>query len=108
MENSANTESQVTENSANTESRVIQNSANTESRVTKNSANMENWVIQDSVGRKAEEGKCATPCKRPTPQWCQRGITKIQKRRLQKMLQRELAEKKKRKSGTIGLTVYGP
>jgi hypothetical protein len=33
MENSANTERQVTHNSANMESRVTQNSANTENRV---------------------------------------------------------------------------
>jgi hypothetical protein len=67
----ANMESRVMENSANMESRVTENSANTESWVTKNSANIENWVMQDSGG-----------------------ITKTQKHRLQKMSQRELAEKK--------------
>jgi hypothetical protein len=97
MENSANTESQVMENSANTESRVTQNSANMESRVTKNSANMENWVMQDlggRGGRKSDEGKGAAPTKWPAPRLCPRGITKTQKCRLQKIRQRELAEKK--------------
>jgi hypothetical protein len=98
MENSTNTESQVTHNSASTERRVTQNSANTKSRVIQNSANMENRVMQDSgggggLGRKPEEGKVATPSKRPAPRWCPMGITKRKKRRLQKMCQRELAEK---------------
>jgi hypothetical protein len=96
MENLANMESQVTQNSATTESRVTQNLANMESRITKNSANMENRVMQDSGqgGRKPEEGNCATPSKSPVPRCCPRGITKTQKRRLQNMHQRELAEKK--------------
>jgi hypothetical protein len=59
----------------------------------KNSVNMENWVVQDSGGKKLEEGKGAAPSKRLAPRWCPRGIT-TQKRRLQKMCQRELAKKK--------------
>jgi hypothetical protein len=90
----ANTESWVMENSANTESRVMENSANTESRVTENLPNTENRVIQDSGGREPEVGKGAAPRKMPAPRWCPRGITKTQKRGLQKMRQRELAEKK--------------
>jgi hypothetical protein len=58
------------------------------------SANMENRVLQDSGGRKPKDEKGATPSKRPAPRWCQRGITKTQKCRLQKTCQRELAEKK--------------
>jgi hypothetical protein len=88
-------ESQVMENLANTENRVTQKLANTESRVLKNSANIENRVMQGSGARKLEEGKCAAPSKRPAPRWCPKGITKTQKHRLQKMRQRELAEKKK-------------
>jgi hypothetical protein len=65
-----------------------------ESWVTENSANTENRVMQDLGGRKLEEGKCVAPSKRPAPRWCPRGITNTQKRRLQKMRQRELAEKK--------------
>jgi hypothetical protein len=45
-------------------------------------------------GKKLEEGKGTGPSKRPAPRWCPRGITKTQKRRLQKMRQRELAKKK--------------
>jgi hypothetical protein len=56
-----------------------------ESRVTEDSANMENQVMQASGGRKLEEGKGAAPSKRLAPRWCPRGITKTQKRRLQKM-----------------------
>jgi hypothetical protein len=89
---------------ANMERRITENSANTESQIMENSANTKNWVMQDSRGNRLEEGKCAAPIKRPAP----RGITKMQKRRLQNMRQREFTEKKKRKSGTIVLTVYGP
>jgi hypothetical protein len=65
-----------------------------ESRVTENSANTENWVMQDSGGKKPEEGKGAAPRKRPAPWWWAWDITKTQKHKLQKMCQRELAEKK--------------
>jgi hypothetical protein len=82
------------ENSANTESRIVENSANTESQAMENSVNMENQVMQDSGGKKQEGGKGVAPRKRPAPRWCPRGITKTQKRRLQNMHQRELAEKK--------------
>jgi hypothetical protein len=78
-----------------------------ERRVIENSANMENRVMQDSGSKKPEEEKGATPSKRPAPRWCPRGITKTQKRRLQKMRQKELVKKKK-KSGIIGLIVYDP
>jgi hypothetical protein len=50
--------------------------------------------MQDSGDRKPKEGKGATPSKRPVPRWCPWSITKTQKHRLQKMRQRELAEKK--------------
>jgi hypothetical protein len=96
------------ENSANRESQVTQNSSNMESRVMEDSSNTKNWVIQDSGGRKPEEGKGAASSKRSAPPWCPKGITKTQKRRLQNMRQRELVEKKKRKSGTIGLIIYSP
>jgi hypothetical protein len=57
---------------------------------------MENQVIQDSRGKKLEEGKGATPSKR-------RGKTQIAERCVKESWPR----KKKRKSGTIGLTIYG-
>jgi hypothetical protein len=81
-------------NSANMESQVTQNSANMESKVTESSANTKNWVMQDSRGRKPEEGKGAAPSKRSVARWCPTGITKTQKCKLQKMCQRDLAEKK--------------
>jgi hypothetical protein len=65
--------------------------------------NIENWVAQELGGKKLEEGKGAAPSKRPAPRWCPRGITKTQKHRLQKMHQRELAEKKRR--GIVELLV---
>jgi hypothetical protein len=94
-ENSVTIESRGMEKSANTESWVTEKSANTESRVMENSANMKNWVMQDLGSRKLEEGKGSAPSKRPAPLWYPRDITKTQKCRLQKMRQRELAEKKK-------------
>jgi hypothetical protein len=94
MEKSTNMESQGTEKLTNTESQVTKKSANTESWVIKNLANTGNQVMQDSRSRKSEDGKGASPRKRPAPTWCPRGITKTQKHRLQKMRQRELAEKK--------------
>jgi hypothetical protein len=74
-----------------------------ESQVTENLIDIENRVIQDSGGKKPEEGRGVAPSKRPAPQWCLRGITKTQKRIMQKMHQRELAEKKK--GGRAGLFV---
>jgi hypothetical protein len=94
IENSANMESRVTENLANTESRVTQNSANTESWIREDLANTENRVMQDSGGRKPEEVRGAALSNRTAPRWCPMGITKTQKCRLQKLHQRELAEKK--------------
>jgi hypothetical protein len=80
-------ESRIRENLANTESQASENLANKESWVAENSVNMENRVIQDSGGKKPEEGKGAAPRKRPAPWWCLRGITKTRKHRLQKMRQ---------------------
>jgi hypothetical protein len=60
----------------------VENSANTDSWAMENLVNMEHQVMQDSGGKKPEEGKCAAPSKRPAPRWCPRGITKTQKRRL--------------------------
>jgi hypothetical protein len=53
--------------------------------------------MHDSGGKKPKEGKGAAPSKRPTLILCPRGITKTQKHRLQKIRQRELAEKKEEK-----------
>jgi hypothetical protein len=71
----------------------MENSANMKSWITENSANTTNPVMQDSGGKKPEEGKGVAPSKRSASRWCLRGITKTQERRLQKMRQRQLAEK---------------
>jgi hypothetical protein len=78
---------------ANTKSRITQNLANTENRVMETSANTESRVMQDLGGRKLEEVRVATPSKTLAPRWCPRCTTKTKKCRLQKMCQRELAEK---------------
>jgi hypothetical protein len=75
------------------ESWAMENTANTESRITEILVNMENRVIQDLGARNQRRKRCCFK-KRPAPRWCPRGITKTQKCRLQKISQRELAEKK--------------
>jgi hypothetical protein len=67
---------------------------NEESWVTQDSINTEHRVRQNSVSKNLEVRKDVTPSRWLAPQWCLRGITKTQKRRQQKMCQRELAEKK--------------
>jgi hypothetical protein len=79
-----------------------------ESWAIEHSVNMEHRVMQDLRGKKSEEGKGPTPSKSPLHGGAQGVLPRQKKRRSQKMCQRELAEKKKRKSGIIGLTVYGP
>jgi hypothetical protein len=95
-------------NLANTESRVTQNLSNTDSRVTENSANMENQVMQDSGDRKPEEGKGAAPSKRPAPRGAQGVLQRHKDTDCKRCIKESLLRKKKRKSGTIGLTVFGP
>jgi hypothetical protein len=65
--------------------------------------NMENRVIQDSGGKKPEEGKCAGPSKRPTPRWCPRGITKTKKIEIAKDVSKRVGREKRR--GREGLLV---
>jgi hypothetical protein len=45
---------------------------------------MDDTKLDEGVGRIG---------KRPAPRWCPKGLTKMQRRRLQKMRQREIAEK---------------
>jgi hypothetical protein len=87
-------ESGVTKNLANMESQVTENLVNEERWFIQHSGKTEHRVRQDSDGY-TEVRKDATLSRRMAPRWCPRGITKTQKRRLQKMHQRELAEKKK-------------
>jgi hypothetical protein len=63
----------------------VENSASTRSQVTQGSG---------GGGRKLEEEKGAASRRRPASHWCSRGITKTQKHWLQKLQQKELAEKK--------------
>jgi hypothetical protein len=73
-----------------------------------NSANMKNRVMQDSGGKKSEEGKGVAPGKMPAPRWWPRGITKTQNTDCKRCVKESRPRKKKRNSGIIGLTVYGP
>jgi hypothetical protein len=59
-------------------------------------------------GKKPEEGKGAALSKRPAPQWCPRGTTKHKNAECKRCVKESWPREKKRKSGTIGLTVYGP
>jgi hypothetical protein len=110
MENLANTESRLTENLAITESQVTQSLTNTESRVTKNSANMENWVMQDSGGGAGNRKKEKVLLQ--AKGWLHGGAQEVLPRHKNAECKRCAKEswprKKKRKSRTIGLTVYGP
>jgi hypothetical protein len=96
-ENSADTKGRVMEDSANTESHVTQNVVNEESRVTQHSGNMEHWVRQDSEGKNAEVRKDATLSRRLAPWCCPRGITKMQKRRLQRCIRKSWPRRRKKK-----------
>jgi ribosomal protein L37E len=86
------------ENSVNTESQVTQISANTESWITENSANTENRVMQDSGGRKPDEGKGAAPRKRLAPQWCQGVLPRHKNTDCKRCVKESWPRKKKRKS----------
>jgi hypothetical protein len=109
--NSANTESRVTQNSVNMESQVTQNLANTESRVTENSANMENRVMQDSGGgggRKPGRRKRCYSKQKASSTVVPKGYYQDTKIQIAKDTSKRVGrEKKKRKSRTIGLTIYG-
>jgi hypothetical protein len=83
----------VMENSPNTKSLVMKNSATTKSRVTQHSGKMEHRVRQNSESKNSKVRKDITPSRRSAPRFCLRGITKMQKHRLQKIHQRELAKK---------------
>jgi hypothetical protein len=68
--------------------------------------------MQDSGGggggKKPKEEKGAAPSKMPAPQWCP-WVLKRDKTQIAKDASKRVGrEKKKRKSGIIGLTIYGP
>jgi hypothetical protein len=94
VENLANTESRVVENSFNMERQAMKNSANMESRVIENLVNTENWVEQDSGGQETERRKRCYSKQKTLSMMVPKGYYQDTKCRLQKMHQRELAEKK--------------
>jgi hypothetical protein len=111
MENSANTESRVTKNSANMESRVTQNSANMESRVTENSANTENQVMQDSRrgrgGGNRKKKKVLLQANGQLHGDAQGVLPRHKYIDCKRCVKESWPRKKKRKSRTIDLTIYG-
>jgi hypothetical protein len=111
MGNLANTESWVTENSTNTESRVTQNSANTDSRVTESSTNTENQVMQDSGGGGAgnrRKEKVLLQAKGQLHGGAQGVLPRHRNVDYKRCVKESWSRKNKRKSGTIGLTVFVP
>jgi hypothetical protein len=107
-ENSTNTESRAMENSANTENRAMENSANTESWVTENFVDTKNWVIQDSGGKKPKKEKVLLQSKGQLHGGVQGVLPRHKNTNCKRCIKESWARKKKRKSGTIGLTVYSP
>jgi hypothetical protein len=96
------------ENSANTKSRVTQNLANTESNVTESLANMGNWVMQDLGVGKQKKGKVLLQAKGQLHGGAQRVLPRHKNAICKRCAKESWPRKKKRKSGTIGLIVYGP
>jgi hypothetical protein len=94
----------------NTESWVAENSANTESPFLKNSANTENWLMQDSWGggRKPEEKRVFLQAKGQLHGGAQGVFPGHKNADCKRCVKESWPRKKKKKSGTIGLTVYNP
>jgi hypothetical protein len=101
-------ESWVTENSANTESRVAENSANMESWVPEDSVNIENRVVQDSGARNRQKEKVLLQAKGYLHGGAQGVLPKHKNADCKRCVHESWPRKKNRKSGIIGLTVYGP
>jgi hypothetical protein len=72
----------------------MKNLVNEDSWVNQHSGNAKHHVRQNSEIMNPGVRKDVTLSRRLTPRWYLRGITKTQKHRLQKMHQREVAEKK--------------
>jgi hypothetical protein len=96
------------ENSANTESRAMENSANTKSRVTENFVDTKNWVIQDSGGKKTKKEKLLLQSKGQLHGGVQGVLPRHKNANYKRCIKESWPREKKRKSGTIGLTVYSP
>jgi hypothetical protein len=87
----------------------MENSANTESRVMKNLVNTENWVVQDWGGQEIETRKrcCSKQKASPTVER-KRYYQDTKNTDCKRCIKGCWSRKKKRKSGTIGLTIYDP
>jgi hypothetical protein len=90
-------------------SQVTQNSANMESQVMENSANTENQVMQDSGGGGQENGRRKRCCsnQKASSTVVPKGYYQDTKMQIAKNASKRVGREKKRKSGTIGLTIYG-
>jgi hypothetical protein len=97
MENSANTESQATENSGNMESWVIENLVDTENR-----------VIQHLGARNWKKEKVLLQAKGQLHGGVQGLLPRHKNADCKRCVKESSLRKNKRKSGAIGLTVYGP
>jgi hypothetical protein len=98
------------ENLANTESRVTRNLAHTESQVPENSATTENQVMQDSGGGGGDQKKekVLLLAKGQLYSGAQGVLPRHKNANCKRCIKESWPRKKKRKSGTIGLTVYSP
>jgi hypothetical protein len=99
------------ENLATMESWVTDNLAGTESRVTKSSANTKNRVMQDSGGGGAgnrKNEKVLLQAKGQLHSDAQGVLPRHKNTDCKRCIKESWLRKKKRKSGNIGLTVYGP
>jgi hypothetical protein len=93
------------------ESWVTQNSANTESRVTENSANTKKpgYARFGGGGQEIGRRKMCFSKQKASSTVVPKGYYQDTKTQIAKDASKRIGrEKKKRKSGTIGLTVYDP
>jgi hypothetical protein len=96
---------------ANTDVRVMENSANTESWVMKNLVHTENRVVQDwgGGGQEIKTRKRCCSKQKASPTVVPKGYYQDTKHAYCKRCIKECwPRKKKRKSRTIGLTIYDP
>jgi hypothetical protein len=86
----------------------MENLANMESWVTENSIDMENRVIQVSGPRNRMKEKVLLEAKGQVHGGAQGVLPRHKNVDCKRCIKESWSRKKKRKSGTIGLTIYGP
>jgi hypothetical protein len=86
----------------------MENLANMESWVTENSIDMENRVIQVSGARNRMKEKVLLEAKGQVHGGAQGELPRHKNVDCKRCIKESWSRKKKRKSGTIGLTIYGP